>query len=320
MSRLYEMVIARASLLREIRAFFDSRDFYEVQPPCLSRDCVVDAYIDSISIDARQMGLPSLPGCERFFLQSSPESAMKRMLIDGAPSIYSMGPVFRAGEAGQLHNVEFTMLEWYHRDRDVDEEIELVQTFICEMLDVRQCDTTTYADAFLTHLGVHPLDVSLDDLHALVANVDQSLADSIRTDRDAMLDVLISDSIQPKLGVDSPVVLRDYPATQAALARVLPSDERFAARFELYFQGIELANGYEELLDAEELVRRGHENNVRRQGCGLPELKVETSLVQAMRRGMPPCSGVALGLDRLLMLRMGETSLADVIPFPVDSA
>ena len=171
MSRLYEMVTARASLLQEIRAFFDSRDFYEVQPPCLSGDCVVDAYIDSISIDTRQMGLPSLPGRERFFLQSSPESAMKRMLVDGAPSIYSIGPVFRAGEAGRIHNVEFIMLEWYHRDRGVDEEIELVQHFICEMLDASRCDTISYADAFVTHLGIHPLDVSLDDLHAIAAKV-----------------------------------------------------------------------------------------------------------------------------------------------------
>ncbi len=320
MSRLYEMVTARASLLHEVRAFFDSRDFFEVQPPCLSGDCVVDAYIDSISIDARKMGLPSSPGRERFFLQSSPESAMKRMLVEGAPSIYSIGPVFRAGEAGRIHNVEFIMLEWYHRDRDVDEEIELVRHFIRKMLDVSRCDTIAYADAFVTHLGIHPLDVSLDDLHAIVAKVDRSLADSIRTDRDAMLDVLISEFIQPELGVEYPVVLRDYPATQAALARVLPHDPRFAARFELYFHGIELANGYEELLDADELVRRGHENNQRRKECGLPELKVETSLVQAMRRGMPPCSGVALGLDRLLMLRMGATSLADVMPFPVDLA
>jgi elongation factor P--(R)-beta-lysine ligase len=314
------MVKARASLLREIRTFFDSRGFYEVQPPCLSADCVVDAYIDSLSISAVQMRLPSLPGRETFFLQSSPESAMKRMLVDGAPSIYSIGPVYRAGEVGQLHNPEFTMLEWYHRDSDVESEIALVQQFVCEMLHMDQCDTITYANAFMTYLGFHPLDVSLDDLYTTVATVDKSLAEAIRLDRDSMLDVLISEFVQPKLGTENPVVLRDYPATQAALARVLPSDVRFAARFELYYHGVELANGYEELLDAEELIRRGHENNHKRRQCGLPELTVETSLVKAMRRGMPRCAGVAMGLDRLLMLRMGATSLAEVIPLPIDVA
>ncbi len=315
-----EMVVARARLLRELREFFDAREFFETQPPCLSADCVVDAYIDSISIDASALRLPAVVGRERFYLQSSPESAMKRMLVDGAPSIYSIGPVFRAGEAGRIHNPEFIMLEWYQLGSNVDLEIELVQSLACQTLRVERCDTITYRDAFVEHLGLHPLDVSLDELHGEVAKMDAELARSIRTDRDAMLDVLIEEVVQPRLGTEYPVVLRDYPATQAALARTLPHDPRFAARFELYYRGVELANGYEELLDAEELVRRGRANNERRVQSGLRPMEVETQLVRAMRRGMPACAGVALGVDRLLMLRMEVSSLEQVVPLPIDRA
>ncbi len=314
------MVIARAKLLKLVRQFFDNREFYEVQPPCLSADCVVDAYIDPIVIEAQRLQLPSPIGRERFFLQSSPESAMKRMLVAGAPSIYSIGPVFRAGEHGPLHNLEFTMLEWYHLQADVETEIELLRAFACEMLGASECDSIRYADAFCQHLGVHPLDASLDELFDCAAEIDEHLAESMRGDRDAMLDFLLSEKIQPKLGLDRPLVLRDYPASQAALANVASDDARFAARFELYYQGTELANGYEELLDAEELVRRAHENNTRRIQSGRVALPVETSLVRAMRQGLPACSGVALGLDRLLMLRVGASTLAEVLPLTIESA
>ncbi len=317
---LHEMIVARADLLKELRAFFDARGFYETQPPCLSADCVVDAYIDSITIPARAMSLPIDRGREQFFLQSSAESAMKRMLVDGAPSIYSIGPVFRAGEIGPIHNLEFIMLEWYHLNSKIDDEIELVRQLACAMLGQSHCGVITYADAFLKYAGFHPLQIPLLDLERQVTKIDGELAASIRDDRDAMLDVLMSELIQPRLGTDSPVVLRDYPATQAALARVLPDDPRFAARFELYYRGVELANGYEELLDAEELVRRGEDNNTKRIESGRNALNVETGLVRAMRRGMPPCAGVALGVDRLLMLRRNASRLDQVMPLTIDRA
>lgn len=312
------MVRARAALLKEVRAFFDERGFLEVQPPCLAADCVVDAYIDPIVIEARLLGLPAIPDRERFFLQSSPESAMKRMLAEGAPSIYSIGPVFRAGEQGALHNLEFTMLEWYHVGATEQIEISLLSDLASVTLGADRCDVVRYADAFEAFLGVHPLDAPLDQLAQLVAETDSALAHSLRTDRDGLLDVLISERIQPKLGSDRPVVLKDFPASQAALAKLQDDDNRFAARFELYDRGVELANGYEELLDADELVARAGLNNRRRVQGGREPLPVETKLVQAMRQGLPPCSGVALGLDRLLMRRCGATTLEEVMPLPFD--
>ena len=315
---MFEMIKARAELLKLLRQFFDDRGFFEVQPPCLASDCVVDAYIDPIIVDSRELGLPLEPDRMRFYLQSSPEAAMKRMLAEGAPSIYSIGPVYRAGECGPLHNPEFIMLEWYDLHTGIDAEIELVRTLAAQTLNCQSCDVITYEAAFHRYLSIDPLETELSELVRLVSVIDRDLAESIQDDRDALLDVLISERIQPELGNDVPIVLRNYPATQAALARVLESDARYAARFELYYRGVELANGYDELLDPDELVRRAHESNEKRRLGGRETLRTETKLVEAMRQGMPASSGVALGVDRLLMLRMNKNTLADVMPFPID--
>jgi lysyl-tRNA synthetase class 2 len=314
---LAPMIKARAELLRATRAFFDQRGFFEVQTPCLSADCVIDTYIDPITVAGAELQLPSGVARDRYFLQSSPESAMKRMLVAGAPSIYSIGPVFRAGESAALHNIEFTMLEWYHLDAGFDEEISLVKSFACERLGSDACDVITYRHAFEQYLGLHPLDEPIQRLAERVEGLDRDLAKQLAGDRDGLLDVLLCEHIQPHLGTERPMVLRDYPATQAALARVLEDDPRFAARFELYYRGIELANGYDELLDADELVRRARENNEKRLRVGRASLPVETHLTRAMREGMPKCSGVALGLDRLFMLMTGATTLDQVMPLTI---
>jgi lysyl-tRNA synthetase class 2 len=310
----------RAELLRQTRDHFDRRGFLEVQPPCLSRDCVVDAYLDPLTIGSEQLGIsdPRLP--ERFFLQTSPESAMKRMLAAGAPSIYSIGPVFRAGEAGQLHNLEFAMLEWYEVGGDLGSAIELTVGLVRDVLAVGTPHVVSYREAFREHAGFDPFELPLPALVARAAAIDRELAASIGSDRDSLLDVILSSQVMPRLGSGTPVVLTDYPLSQAALAKPSPRDPQCAARFELFVEGIELANGYDELLDADVLLERAAENNRRRQQHRRPPLQVETTLVRAMRRGLPACSGVALGLDRLLMLRVGERSLPAVLPFTITDA
>ncbi|MFG0261617.1 MAG: EF-P lysine aminoacylase EpmA [Novipirellula sp. JB048] len=310
----------RAAMLRNTRRFFDERGFFEVQPPCLSRDCIVDPYINPLTVSSRQLALaePNLP--EHFYLQTSPELAMKRMLVAGAPSIYSIGPVFRAGERGDQHNVEFTMLEWYEVQADLEAGIKTTGQLACHLLHTPRFEVTTYREAFSQTLGFDPITHPIASLYDETRKIDAPLADRIAEDRDAMLDLLFSYRIQPGLGDEVPVIVRNYPLSQAALARTAEDDEACAARFEMFMRGVELANGYDELLDPEILIERTKTNNQRRVASGEQPLPVDSSLVQAMSLGLPPSTGVALGFDRLVMLSTEANSIEQVIPFPIEIA
>ena len=314
-----ELIEQRAGLLQQLRQFFDSRDFWEVQPPCLSRDCVIDAYIDPIVVSSGQFEVSEeLP--TDFFLQTSPEAAMKRMLAAGAPSIYSIGPVFRAGERGDLHNVEFTMLEWYQVGADLDAGVALLGRLAASALGGDGCDVCTYRQLFQDSLGIDPIEADLDVIAQQVAGIDSTWMHSIGEDRDSLLDVLLSQRIQPSLGLERPLIVKNYPLSQAALARGASDDAQCAARFELFVRGVEIANGYDELRDAEELQQRFARCNDKRARSGRRPLSTERALLQAMRDGLPPCTGVALGVDRLLMVLTGATSIASVMPFPIELA
>lgn len=295
----------------------------EVTPPCLSRDCVVDAFLDPIGIPSQELGIPqSFEGNAslRYYLQTSAESAMKRMLAQGAPSIFAISPVFRRGEIGERHNVEFTMLEWYEVGGDAASAINLLGSLAADVFANAHFETISYRDAFAQVLGIDPIETPIEQISDFVRDIDAALAISIGEDRDSLLDVLLSHRIEPHLGVDGPTILTRYPVTQAALARPCEDDPRFAHRFELFYRGIELANGYDELLDAGELVRRYQINNEVRCQAGRDPLPVDTTLVAAMRRGLPACSGVALGVDRVQMLLSGAESIDAVIPLPITIA
>lgn len=313
----------RDALLRLLRGYFHDNRFLEVQPPCLSRDCVIDAYLDPIAVQSEELGIPQPEGGLRpsqYFLQTSAESAMKRLLAAGAPSIFSIAPVFRRGEVGVRHNVEFTMLEWYEVGGDAASAIELLGNLAVKIFSSTRFETISYREAFMQRLDIDPIEAPTERLSQLVRDIDGGLAVSIGEDRDSLLDVLISHRIEPHLGVEVPTILTRYPLTQAALARPCQDDPRFAHRFELFYRGLELANGYDELLDADELVRRYEVNNELRRRRGSEPLPVDTTLVAAMRRGLPKCSGVAVGVDRLQMLLSGAVSIDEVIPLPITIA
>ncbi len=315
-----ERIRERAELLRELRQFFDQRGFLEVQPPCLARYCILDAFIDPIEIDSGQLSLGiDLP--PRYYLQTSPELAMKRMLAAGAPSIYSLGPVFRSGERGNHHNPEFTMLEWYQVDADLDAGIELLGRLAADTLHHDSFDVIGYRQLFFDRFGFDPIDVEIGSLQSRVADVDLTLVDAIGEDRDALLDVLLTERIQPTLGIDRPMIVKHYPLSQAALAKPAEEDPQCAARFELFASGLELANGYDELRDADVLARRLQETEKRRLAMGRPRIERSArALEQAISGGLPPCTGVALGVDRLLMVRCGAEQIDDVMPFPIELA
>ena len=310
----------RAQLLKELRLFFDDRGFLEVQPPCLARDCVADPYIDPLSVGGQLLALadPQLP--EKLYLQTSPELSMKRMLAAGAPSIYAITPAFRAGESGDMHNSEFTMLEWYEVGADAQAGIALLGQLATGMLATDGFDVMSYRDLIEQNTGFDPIDVDLDTLQQSVATDHPQLAATTGDDRDGLLDILISHHIQPDLGKERPIIISDYPLSQAALAKQSANDPQCAARFELFFQGIELANGYDELLDANELLRRTAESNRKRSTTQRQTIAPPDTLVQCMRDGLPQCAGVALGVDRLLMLRCNANQIDQVIPFTIDRA
>ena len=309
----------RAELLKNLRQFFDGRGFFEVQPPCLSSDCVIDPYIDPLRVSSSEFQL-SADWEGEFFLQTSPEAAMKRMLAAGAPSIYSLGPVFRAGEQGPQHNLEFTMLEWYEVGSDVEQAIELLGTLACNMLNATHFDVRSYRQLFCDTCGMDPIDAPLHRVLECAKRIDVSLADSLVEDRDGLLDLILSHEIQPQLGRECPTIVRDYPLSQAALAKPSAEDSQCAARFELFASGVELANGYDELRDPDVLLDRFRVCNDKRQKTGRHPLPLEIPLLEAMRAGLPQCAGVALGVDRLLTVQMGETEISSVMPFTILTA
>lgn len=318
----------RDRLLRLLRAYFHASGFLEIQPPCLSRDCVVDAYLDPIGIRSSELGVPETlpPGTaphasvSQYFLQTSAESTMKRLLARGAPSIFAISPVFRRGEFGPKHNVEFTMLEWYEVGGDAASAISMLGKLATAVFGSGSYETVSYQDAFTRSLGIDPIECDVTELTRLVGDVDSELAISLRDDRDSLLDVLLSHFVEKDLGKSLPTIVTRYPATQAALARACEDDCRVAHRFELFYKGVELANGYDELRDWRELVRRYEINNQIRCRSGRTALPVETTLVEAMRQGLPQCSGVAVGVDRLQMLQTGARCIDEVMPLPIDIA
>ncbi len=302
----------RAETLASLRRFFAERGVLEVETPALSAAAVTDLHLHSVTctleVDDRRAR----------YLQTSPEYAMKRLLAAGSGAIYQICKVFRDGERGRRHNPEFTMLEWYRPGWDhhrlMDEVDELLQT----VLGVAAGERISYADAFRRHAGVDPHAADDGELRSRVAAL--GVSDVSELDRDDLLNLLLSHSVEHLLGVGRPTFLFDYPTSQAALARVRPGDPPVAERFEVFIDGIELANGFHELADPREQRRRFEADLAERRRRGLPEVAVDGRLLAALAAGLPDCAGVALGVDRLVMLRIGSRDIADVIAFPIDRA
>jgi elongation factor P--(R)-beta-lysine ligase len=242
-------------------------------------------------------------------------------LAAGGQAIYQITRSFRAGEIGPLHNPEFTILEWYRAGDGLAEGMRLLSDLAATFFECQPAEAITYADAFGAALSIDPLRASTTELAAAARRGGQNIPDSLATgDRDAWLDLLLAECVQPGLGRGRPTIVHDYPASQAALARLKPEQPEVAERFELFYQGIELANGYVELLDPTVLRARAAEANRHRVADGRPALPEESRLLEAMAAGLPPCSGVALGFDRAVMLASGAKSIAEVIAFPIEKA
>lgn len=302
----------RAELIGKIRTFFQRNDVLEVDTPAMSHATVTDIHLHTFQT---QFVGPDYADGRSLYLMTSPEFHMKRLLAAGSGSIYQICKSFRNEENGRFHNPEFTMLEWYrigfnHHDL-MDEMDELLQlTLACE-----KADRMTYQNAFLSVLGVCPLEDSMDTLKRAAGELGLSDIAQPEEDRDTLLQLLFSVGVENKIGQDAPVFVYDFPASQAALAKINQQDPRVADRFEVYFKGIELANGFHELDNPSEQLSRFEQDNKQRIGMGLSEQPIDYHLIEALRAGLPQCAGVALGIDRLVMLALGEEHIDRVTAF-----
>ncbi|WP_338367472.1 elongation factor P--(R)-beta-lysine ligase [uncultured Pseudoalteromonas sp.] len=307
----------RAAILRTIREFFYTRNVMEVETPSLSSASVTDVHLASFST---QFVGPGHAGGLPLYLQTSPEFAMKRLLAAGSGAIFQLCKAFRNEEAGSHHNPEFTMLEWYRPGFDefalMDEMDELMQL----ILNVMPAERLTYQQAFEQVLSLDPLTATLSQLQALAC--DHGFADIAKneTNKDTLLQLLFCMKVEPTIGQTKPCFVYHFPASQAALAQICEHDNRVAGRFELYYKNMELANGFNELTNAKEQAKRFDEDNAYRAANGLNHVPMDKRLIAALEHGLPKCAGVAMGIDRLVMLATEKETIKEVIAFDVDRA
>jgi elongation factor P--(R)-beta-lysine ligase len=306
---------ARAALLARCREFFAERGVLEVETPLLGRHGVTDLQLSSMAVPA------PLPGAGTHYLQTSPEYAMKRLIASGAPDLYQICKAFRGEERSRRHNPEFTIVEWYRRDCDADRLMDEVEALLGTLLGVAALgrpSRRSYRELLRSLTGLDPLTAPLAEL-ADYARARLGPLPEL-ADRDALLDLIVGAILSAELGRDGLLFIYDYPASQAALARLSPRDSSVARRFEAYLGGLELCNGFEELADAGEQRARFAADNALREARGREAMASDERLLAALAAGLPECSGVALGLDRVLMLALGAQDIAEVIAFPLEIA
>ena len=315
--RLHRMLHVRAELYARVRDFFAARGVLEVETPLMGAAGNTEPNIESF---VTAFGGHVDAGSRERWLRTSPEHALKRLLAAGVGDCYELGRVFRDGEAGQRHNPEFTMLEWYRvgwdHERLMEEACEVVRLALA--LVGREAATVrfTYRELFRQALGVDPFAAPDEALRAALGDV---RIDPAGLSRDDWLDLLLTHRLQPAFPADRITLVHDFPATQCALARIRAGDPPVAERFELYLGASELANGYHDLGDAVEQRARFDNDNRRRRARGQREMPLDERLLAALP-SMPACAGVALGIDRLLMAMLGTDAIGDVIAFPFGEA
>lgn len=309
----------RAALKARIRAFFDATAALEVDTPALSAAAPTDPGLEPLA--TRVAARPGTP----YFLQSSPEFPMKRLLAAGVGDCWQLARVFRDAERGRWHNPEFDLLEWYRVGRDHHELMDEVEALVTAALQgervVPAAERWSYAEAFRRFAGADPLADGADALRDAAARAGlEPIAGLADDDRDAWLHRLLAEVVAPAFAAGRPTFLYDWPASQAALARLDDHDPRVAHRFELYWGPLELANGFHELGDANEQRARFEADNARQRALGRAERPVDECLLAALDAGLPDCAGVALGFDRLVMVAAGAGDIDEVLAFPFERA
>jgi len=309
-----EVLRLRARLLDAVRAHFAATGALEVETPVLVAAAVTDVHLESLDVrrsDGTRIG----------FLQTSPEYAMKRLLSAGGPDLFQVARVFREGERGRSHNPEFTMVEWYRLGMDHHALMRDVEALLRALLEplrpVATTVTTTYAEAFETALGLDPLGATAAAIEARLNGSGIHVPASLAGDRDGLLDLAMAERVTAAFPDDRITFVHDFPASQAALARTRGP---VASRFEAFWGGLELANGFHELGDAGEQARRFDDDGAVRARRGQPVHEPDRRFLAALASGLPECSGVALGFDRVVMVASGASRIDEVIAFPIERA
>ncbi len=303
----------RSAMLAAARKFFYDRKLLEVDCPLITTAASIDAHIDLIPTDHSS---------GKRYLHSSPEYGMKRLLTEGIGDIFQLAHVFRQEESGTKHNPEFMMAEWYRLGFTFEEMINETLDFTQLFLGSLPCRVLSYHDAFQDYAGIDPFRSSEQELLALLKKYQFPLYSSIEEEnKDNLLNLILGMLIEPQLGKDELIALAYYPASQAALAKTRHRPEgNVAERFEIYYRGVELANGYHELADPKEQRSRFNESNRERVNLGKENLPLDERFLSALEKGLPDCCGVAVGVDRLMMLRHNANNIAEIMPFGWDEA
>ena len=316
-----ETLKTKARLLSKLRDFFAEKDILEVQTPVLSQAGNTEPTIESFIIQEHENAAHKI---QPSFLNTSPEFAMKRLLAAGYGSMYQITPAFRQDEQGKRHNSEFTLLEWYRIDFDhhaLMGEVNALVRFVAEkFLNLGRSQFLTYQDAMIKFAGVDPFNTTNEELKeaTIKAGIDAVGMDDVN--QDTWLDLIMSEIIEKNLPLNCPVFIYDYPASQAALAKIRKGSHDVAERFELYINGMELANGFHELSDAAEQAQRFKQQQQQRKESGQQGIPADYHLIEALKHGLPECAGVAVGLDRLLMVLTGAEHIDEVLTFPFERA
>lgn len=300
-------------MLQRTREFFAARGLLEVETPQLSAAAATDLHLESLEV--RRPGGRALG-----WLHTSPEFPMKRLLAAGAGDIWQLARVFRGAEAGRRHNPEFTMLEWYRVGWDaaalIDEVDEFLRAFADQGLLPGETLRLSYREAFLRHAGFDPFTADARRIVAILRSRDVPVPASLDGDRAACLDLALATVVEPGFDPSRPTFVYDFPASHAALARIRPGEPPVAERFELFFAGMEIANGFHELTDAAEQAARFAADLAARRARGVVEPAPDRRLIAALAHGLPDCAGVALGFDRLAMILAGVSHIEEVLTFP----
>lgn len=306
-----ENIKHRAQLYAKIRAFFSERNILEVETPLLCQHTVTDPHIESFSVPIEKN--------KNYFLQTSPEYAMKRLLAAGSNSIYQITKSFRRGETGRQHNPEFTILEWYRVGFNHHDLMDEINLFLQVVINTKPAEKISYQNLFLQYLNIDPFKINLTELKKMIAEKNIHV-DTQYMGHDTALQILLSHLIEPQLGINAPLFLYDFPPSQAALSKIRHDKPTVAERFELYINGSEIANGFHELTDPAEQENRFQKNQLTREKNHQTVPDIDYYFLTALQSGLPDCAGVAIGIDRLLMQYAKTSHIHDVIGFPIEIA
>jgi len=317
-SATLEALQARAELLSRLRGFFSNKSILEVETPICAQAAGTDPEIEPFETSFQG---PGYPEGLKLYLQTSPEYAMKRLLASGTGPIYQITKAFRNEEAGRFHNPEFTMLEWYrpgfNQFQLMDEVVECIQVCLERHVEPQRL---TYSELFQEYVSLDPLTSSRDGLLSVLEDHGVEPNNTNDLSIDVLLDLLMVQLIEPQLREKDCVFVHDFPASKASLARLDPENRQVAQRFELYLHGVEVANGFRELADVNEQRRRFELDNLKRLANQQTTYDLDEHLLAALDHGLPDCSGVALGIDRLLMVKLGLPEISKTLAFPIGRA